>query len=246
MNKLDFLTQTQLFFIKVARKLTGLNFYMSFSRGGVDLLIRILLKDVKNGFYIDAGSNDPIALSNTFLLYLEGWTGINIDLNESLINKSRRIRKNDINICAAISNEKKETVIHEFNSNAVSTIDEVSAQTLLKNFQLKGTRKVFTKTLNSILEDNNINRKIDLLSIDVEGMDFQVLQSIDLVKYEPKLVVIETWNFDYRLIGENEIITYMEKHEYYFYGYVALNMFFFHKDYIKQAKHLNSVSKICI
>jgi hypothetical protein len=36
-------------------------------------------------------------------------------------------------------------------------------------------------------------RKIDYLNIDCEGRDFDVLQSIDLALYQPKIITIEAW-----------------------------------------------------
>ena len=36
-------------------------------------------------------------------------------------------------------------------------------------------------------------KQIDFLSIDAEGADYEVLRSLDLKKYKPKLICIEIW-----------------------------------------------------
>ena len=48
------------------------------------------------------------------------------------------------------------------------------------------------KTLNTIIETEIQNiKEIDIISIDVEGGELKVLQGIDLLKYKPKIMVIE-------------------------------------------------------
>ena len=64
-----------------------------------------LLNLNRPGFYIDVGSNHPIRHSNTFKLYLNGWSGLLLDANPILINKSKSVRKKDISINAIISNK---------------------------------------------------------------------------------------------------------------------------------------------
>ena len=62
----------------------------SFSQFGEDLIINKILKKIPNGNYLDLGSFHPIHFSNTFLLYLRGWRGVNIDGNEDMIKISKK------------------------------------------------------------------------------------------------------------------------------------------------------------
>lgn len=51
-----------------------------------------------------------------------------------------------------------------------------------------------TKTLVEILDEHlPQGQKIDFLSIDVEGLDFQVLRSNDWQKYRPEVVLAEAF-----------------------------------------------------
>ena len=52
---------------------------ISFSQFGEDLLINKIFKKINYGKFLDLGSFHPIHYSNTFLLYLRGWRGININ-----------------------------------------------------------------------------------------------------------------------------------------------------------------------
>jgi hypothetical protein len=48
-----------------------------------------------------------------------------------------------------------------------------------------------TRTLDSILEENNIEVNFDLLSIDVEGHEIELFKGFDIQRWKPKLVLLE-------------------------------------------------------
>ena len=56
--------------------------------------------------------------------------------------------------------------------------------------------RVKLRTLDSILAETGVT-KIDFLSIDVEGLELQVLQGLDLNKHAPQLILIEEHRRDY-------------------------------------------------
>jgi len=60
------------------------------------------------------------------------------------------------------------------------------------NFTLK--QNVQTRRLSDILEEHKEITAIDLLNIDCEGMDFEVLESIQLSEYRPLVICIEDTN----------------------------------------------------
>ena len=57
----------------------GLINFHSYSEYYEDIILYLLLFDIKKGFYIDVGAFDPIKVSVTKLFYLKGWNGINIE-----------------------------------------------------------------------------------------------------------------------------------------------------------------------
>ena len=50
-----------------------------FSQEGEDGVLDRLFGGKPHGFYVDVGSHHPQRYSNTYLFYLRGWHGINID-----------------------------------------------------------------------------------------------------------------------------------------------------------------------
>lgn len=201
----------------------------SYSQVGEDMAIKYILEDlmgVKKGFYIDVGCNHPLHISNSFKLYIQNWKGLTIDLNKDLILQHRIERKADIQVHTAVSNEEKEVTVYEFDDHAVNTIDEDAYSKAIKNYTPKtsfGT--IRTKTLDQILQENNI-KDLDLLLIDVEGHDLNVLKSIDLRKYRPKLIVVEVFIYDMSKVNENELVRYMQSMGYIMYGYLIANAYF--------------------
>ena len=101
--RLDFITFIRVIFFELFTKVNiDLAFKYSFSHAGEDLHIISLLNLNRPGFYIDVGSNHPIRHSNTFKLYLNGWSGLLLDANPILINKSKEVCKsidNQIEYC---------------------------------------------------------------------------------------------------------------------------------------------------
>ncbi len=200
---------------------------INFSQTGEEIIIQWILKDIKKGFYLDVGCHHPYKISNTFQLYLNGWHGIAIDANPTLIEKWKRKRKNDIPLVAAISDEEKEVTFYEFKESEVNTIDESMSQEWKQKFNYKSERKLRTQTLTTIL-DNHLprNQTIDLLTVDVEGNDFNVIKSIDLTKYRPKLIVVEIHGFNLSNIERNEIYQYLTERKYALVSFATMNGYF--------------------
>mgnify|MGYP001470108796 FL=1 len=174
---------------------------------GEDLIISDLTKNIKNGFYVDAGCYHPLHLSNTYLLYKRSWTGINIDISEFSIKLFNYLRPNDVNINSAVSNTEKEiSFYYQKKLSQLSTIKKA-----ISNERMQGNikeKKIKSLKLNSILNQSKFkNRQIDFLNIDVEGADFEVLKSLDFTIYEPKIICIEIME---KNIFESEIYNFLK------------------------------------
>ena len=173
---------------------------------GEDLIISDLTKNIKNGFYVDAGCYHPLHLSNTYLLYKRSWNGINIDISEFSIKLFNYLRPNDVNINSAVSNTEKEiSFYYQKKLSQLSTIKKA-----ISNERMQGNikeKKIKSLKLNSILNQSKFkNRQIDFLNIDVEGADFEVLKSLDFTIYEPKIICIEIME---KNIFESEIYNFL-------------------------------------
>jgi FkbM family methyltransferase len=231
LKSLPFPLAIGLIFLSLTRKIFRIPVAFSFAQGAEDLIIPYLATNhfsiTGTGRYVDVGCNAPVRYSNTFELYLRGWRGLNIDANEDLISECKRVRKEDVSIQAAVSDSVREVTFHEAEGSLMSTIDEAKIDEWknLPVFSEKRQRKVFTRTLTSILDEHwTHGRSIDLLTIDVEGHDFRVLKSLDIAKYRPKIIVIEMHNFEG--IRDSEIYQHLSENGYMLKFFAVMNAYF--------------------
>ena len=171
------------------KSFTNKKFFYSF--GGIDNLIQQIFKSQKKGIYIDIGCGHPIKNNNTYLLNKKGWSGINIDLDIDNVELFKIYRPKDLNICAAISDEIKETDLFFYHSrSALNTIDKKTAN--YQKAKVTSVKKIKTTTLNNVLDESIYNSSnIDFLSIDVEGSELSVLKNFNFHKFKPKVIVVE-------------------------------------------------------
>ncbi len=164
---------------------------VSYSYGGIDSLVLNIFKNQKEGFYLDIGCGHPIKNNNTYLLNKKGWCGINIDLDEENIDLFNSYRKKDVNLATAVSDKEGETNLYFYhNKSALNTISKENAD--FQKAKVSAIKKIKTQTINKIIENSLFkDRKIDFLSVDVEGSEFAILKNFDFTKYSPKVIVVE-------------------------------------------------------
>lgn len=163
-----------------------------YSQFGEDVILKELLReDIKNGFYVDVGCYHPKKYSNTHILNKWGWQGINIDMEEDKISLFNMVRPRDHNVLCAVSDRKEKVTLYKDSKFGLgSTIDAQAGGQGKTDFL--DTIDLRSYTLNEIIENSPFkDRQIDVLSIDVEGMDYKVLNSLDIETYRPKIVIIE-------------------------------------------------------
>lgn len=176
---------------KILRKAFLTKYWQTFySQFGEDVILRQLVGRKKSkGIYVDVGCYHPKKFSNTYMLHKFGWSGINIDMENDKISLFRLLRPRDFNVVAAVSDTQQEVTIYKDRDFSLGTTINPLMNKTMKSYTTETMR---TRTLNQIIESSPFrDNEIDVLSIDCEGHDLQVLKSIDLSKYVPKIIVIE-------------------------------------------------------
>lgn len=190
----------------------------SYSQEGEDILLSRLLEGKKKGFYIDIGAHHPKRFSNTYFFYQRGWRGINIDAMPGSMKLFRKIRPRDINLELGISKIEQELTYYIFNEPALNTFSEKLASEREKKFSqytVIDKKKLICKTLESVLNEHLKEKtRIDFMSIDVEGLDLEVIQSLNLSKYRPQIILIESLENDYLKITNTDLYNYLSKYDY--------------------------------
>lgn len=204
-----------------------------FSQFAEDVILKEWIsKDKNQGFYVDVGCYHPRKFSNTYFLYKRGWRGINIDLDPLKIAAFKLLRPKDCNLKAAISDsENKVKIFSDGLYSLGATIMESITTEAHPNKPFSMTSEITTCTLESLINQTPYaNREIDLLNIDAEGHDFNVLKSLKLEKYKPKLIVIESHLRDFNKILNSELYLYLIERGYKFANWVGFSLFFVHPD----------------
>ena len=183
--------------IAAAKYLLGPKYKKSYSQCGEDLIISRILKHlgISKPFYMDIGANDPVIYSNTYLFYKDDARGICIEPNPALCEKYKLKRPGDLILSIGIGSKNETRTYFMFESHALNTFSEEEALGAeKKGHKIIKKIQIAIKTWSEIAEENNL-KNIDLLSIDVEGLDLEILQSIDWTKYQPKIICVETQSF---------------------------------------------------
>lgn len=182
---------------------------LSWSQHGEDAVLAHLLPD--KGTYVDVGAHHPFRHSVTNLLYQRGWSGVSIDVTESMETLFPKVRNRDFNFFGLASDSTEPLTLFRFLQSEVNTVDAVHADlSLSAGLSLIATEKIVPETLDQILSMSPLpdDASIDFLSIDAEGHDYFVLKSIDLDKWRVGSVLIEeTKDFPDRAV---KIQTYLE------------------------------------
>lgn len=179
------------------------------------------LKNQPKGFYIDIGAYHPFRYSNTYYFYKKGWKGLNIDADEKAIQLFKLFRRKDINVQALVAKQSKTLSYYVFSDRAFNTCDSQLAKAIIKRkrAQLIEKKQIRSQKLHDVLDKYlEAGQKIDFLSIDVEGMDDQLLQAYDFVNFAPSYLLVEDLDFINNKSNQNskKIARFLKKQGYVF------------------------------
>ena len=212
----------------------------SFSISSVDLILERIFSNFKNGIYLDIGCNHPIKYNNTYLLFKKGWKGINVDLDKDSIKQFNLMRKNDHNVNVLITskdNEEKDLYFYHKRS-AINTISKDLAEK--RQNKPKKIKKLKGVSINTLIENSPFqNKKINLLSIDIENYEFEALKEFKFDKYNIDVIVsevtdvesskLELFNNSLEKITNSKIYELLTKNNYKLINWVNSDLVFVNK-----------------
>ena len=193
---------------------------------GEDLIVHNFLNyyglNLSNVYYLDIGANNPREHSNTCLLYENGSRGVLVEPDSTYWPQIKHHRPEDKLLKYAVGKESKENVpFYIMTAHSLNTISEKYRDAAINGEENYGKQKVEevitvdVKTINSII-DEQCSRCPNFLSVDVEGLDYDILTSLDYDKYRPELICVEINEFHtqmpefmsskgYRVIADNTL-----------------------------------------
>ncbi|MFS8130963.1 MAG: FkbM family methyltransferase [Candidatus Dojkabacteria bacterium] len=209
--------------------------HVSFSQSGEDLIVEYLFKSlgVEYPTYIDIGAYDPYVFSNTALFYMNGSRGVNIDPNPEAIDRFNKERPDDKNLNLGIASAEDELEYYKLDSPSLNTFSKKSATEYEKlGHKILEKQIVKVDTYESIVKNYFDKKAPDFMSLDVEGLDEEILRSIDFKKHAPKVICVETITYSKKGDGvkEKDLIKFIEDQGYRLHADTNLNSIFIRKD----------------
>jgi len=168
-----------------------------FSQFGEDASIASYLRTIGRACrsYLDIGANDPVRHSNSWLFYRDGGSGLLVEANPAIARRLRRKRPRDTVVNVGVIPEGSGTLdLHIMDMDGLSTLSGEWRETIASE-RLATPLEVVTVPvigINDLLAQHAPKDAIDFASLDIEGMDFEVLSAWDLDRWRPFLFCIET------------------------------------------------------
>jgi len=159
-----------------------------------DLFVLFMLKEKRQGFFVEFGATNGKHINNTYLLEKSyDWKGILAEPARIWHEALHKNRNCNIDTRCVWRNSGEEVIFNEVVSDPeLSTINQFSTgdhQAALR--QDKNLYAVSTITLQELLQQYNAPKQIDYLSIDTEGTEYEILKAFDFKAYDIQLITVE-------------------------------------------------------
>lgn len=158
-----------------------------------DLIVAGILGQigVERPTYIDLGANHPVKFSNTYLFYLSGSRGVNVDANPDIMQAVTRMKPDDINLNVGVASTRGTMPFYIYDTiSGLNTFSKVEVENNFNNKEYR-TIDIPVVLLEDIIRDYFNEKAPDFLDCDIEGLDYEVLQSYDMKEDGPKVVCVE-------------------------------------------------------
>jgi FkbM family methyltransferase len=205
----------------------------SYAQAGEDLIVDFIVRamQIDDVTYLDIGAHHPIQFSNTYLFYKRGSRGVLVEPDPELMASIRTARPRDVCIEAGVGVQAATTAqFFVMSTRTLNTFSEAEA----KRYEAMGTQRIEKVlpvplvTLDDILAERFVDKEPTLVSIDIEGLDFEVLSTLNLKKYRPPIVCIETLQYSETReeTKDARIAQLMSDNGYFVYGDTYINTIF--------------------
>jgi len=161
---------------------------------------RIMRKLVQRDWpriFVDVGANNGFYGSNSFPFVARGWRSVLIEPHPRAFERLQKLhagkkRTTCLNMaCADTAGELPLYFsVNDDTSRATLCTDE---SPMWQNVRSKDYKMVRVERLAIVLKEHGIPEDFGILSIDTEGMDYEVLLGLDLNRWRPRLIVTEDY-----------------------------------------------------
>ena len=216
----------------------------SFSQSGEDAIIDYVLRFLKTRIsdvkYLDLGANHAKELSNSYKFYCSGASGVLVEANPELIGELKKERPRDIVLNNVITfNDEKNAEFYVLTGDGLSSVSLEAAEQACKanpNISIKAKYTVPTISVNDIIKEYFADGKLDILSIDLEGLESDILSNLDFSLLRPKTIIVESIEYHPYLVCEKttdrKVHDILTKNGYKEYAFTGINSIYLDMNYV--------------
>jgi FkbM family methyltransferase len=205
----------------------------SYAQAGEDLIVDFVVKamQIEDMTYLDIGAHHPTKYSNTYLFYKRGFRGVLVEPDPELMASIKHMRPHDVCIEAGVGVQSATAArFFVMSERTLNTFSEAEA----KRYEAMGTQRIERIltipliTLDRIFADCFRDKEPALVSIDIEGLDFEVLSTLNLKRNRPAIICVETLRYSETREEEKDtrIARLMSDYDYFAFGDTYINTIF--------------------
>lgn len=171
--------------------------HISYSQHGEDMVFMALFRrlGIWSPSFLDIGANDPLELSNTALLRsCCGSKGVNIDASPEVIELFKRERPEDLNVNVGVAGKPGKLTFYRFHpTHGLNTFSKSQFERVTAEYPQGTLPEIVVPviTLDQVIDKYCGGKCPDLLSIDAEGLDYEILEAATF-RSRPKILCVET------------------------------------------------------
>jgi FkbM family methyltransferase len=212
------------------------DYKISYSQAGEDLIVAFVFAALKlsSWTYLDVGAHHPTEMSNTYLFYSKGHRGVCVEPDPALFAEIKRVRAEDVCLNVGVgTGEETAADFFIMTSKSLNTFSKTVAERYRTHGQ-QDIERVIRLPLVSIntLAEQYFESHPNFVSLDIEGLDFEVLRTFDFERFRPEVFCIETLTYttdktERKII---EIMELMTSKGYFSYADTFINTIFVKRD----------------
>ena len=209
---------------------------ISWAGRGEDQILRRFLTDRPEGTYVDIGAAHPKFGSVTYAIYELGWRGVAIEPREEVFRIWRKLRKNDFLVTSALTVAGRDGYMSvEGFRSFFSTHEGLNSKR-----KYVPVKSISTSQLMDVIEENLVEMPT-FVKIDIEGLEFEIIESLLSQKLSPELWIVEVvdqFGSEYiRRETNGSMENLMNSFDYKLVLFDGVNEWYLH--YSSKAKHKN-------
>jgi len=172
---------------------------LSYAQQGEDLVLHAVFErlGIARPRYLDIGAFHPTVSSNTFWFYVRGSRGVLVEPNPTMAELLRKARPHDVVLAVGVSvDDRTEADYYVLRDRPqLNTFSREQADRYVAEAgpgTIEKVVKMPLRAVNDILAEHFADAPPDLVSVDVEGLDLPLLQTLDFSRFRPAVLCVET------------------------------------------------------